>query len=455
MNGLPEIEVPQEASIGDLLHGMTSPQSESPTFKPAPGVQSVYSLEKENDITSIDFHKKKRHVIVMTEAGKPVYTRYGDEAELSPVVATLNVIVNKLRAIRGSDNLLPLRRIETNVNKTLVFSKYGLFSVVITKDKNDHDLVLSRLSDAIFHQILCSITNSFVERLEKNPSLNPGQNLESYHPVMAWTFGAGLNSYSVLFNAFMAFPLNISSRKKIKETMGLFKAEGIIFKMLVTQQNVICMENDEYSLTAEDINALFHLIHAQCRTPNVDYWIPVCLPSIAPEGYLNMYYRNLEGAMGVLLLSSSGDNIADAVQMCQKIEISLAEEKATEMIKKYSKLLPLEPKAFGFTNICQMVVYQPAKQQFHMWGLHVYSRLTPPQRVFMNQVAAMYELYLKSDGKKFAYVEKIEDYFIGAVFEQGLLIFIKQLPWFTKDDLQNAFKRVSMIVKNDLNNFFL
>ena len=113
--------------------------------------------------------------------------------------------------------------------------------------------------------------------------------------------------------------------------------------MLVTLQNVVCMDTDQFALSSEDINAIFHVIHAQCRTPNVDYWLPICLPSISAEGCLNMYYRNLEGIMGVVLLSSNAEKIADAVLMCQKIEISLGDEKSTELIRKYSKLLPLEP----------------------------------------------------------------------------------------------------------------
>ncbi len=69
---------------------------------------------------------------------------------------------------------------------------------------------------------------TFVERLEKNPSLNPGQNLEAYHQTLAWGFGAALNSFGPLFKAYMAFPLNIASRKKVKDTLQLFKAEGIM-----------------------------------------------------------------------------------------------------------------------------------------------------------------------------------------------------------------------------------
>lgn len=93
-------------------------------------------------------------------------------------------------------------------------------------------------------------------------------------------------------------------------------------KILLTPHNVICLDDTNYDLTSADINGILAVINSRCRASQVDYWLPVCLPSITSEGYLNMYYRNLAGtSMGLVLVSSSNDNVADAVMMCQKIEI--------------------------------------------------------------------------------------------------------------------------------------
>lgn len=114
----------------------------------------LFNMDKELEITLDEFNKKKRHVIVMTEAGKPVYTRYGEEAEISPIVATLSVIVNKLRNIRGDGNNLELKRIENTHGKTLIFLKYRMFLIYITKDKRDNDFLIAQLADLIFHHVM-------------------------------------------------------------------------------------------------------------------------------------------------------------------------------------------------------------------------------------------------------------------------------------------------------------
>ena len=127
----------------------TSPRKKSASLSQPP----PYNMDKESDISQEQFHSKKRHLIIITEAGKPVYSRYGDEAELSPIVATISVIVNKLRNLKGNGEQVSVRRIETNVTKTLIFHKHNLFLIYITRVISDNDFLIQQLADSIFHQV--------------------------------------------------------------------------------------------------------------------------------------------------------------------------------------------------------------------------------------------------------------------------------------------------------------
>lgn len=130
-----------------------SPATVTKAKPPAGKEVPTYNMDKEMEITLDEFQKKKRHLIVMTEVGKPVYTRWGDESEISPVVATFNVIINKLRSIRGDGSTLELKRMETNNTKTLIFLKNRLFFVYITQEKSDHPYLVERLVETVSHQV--------------------------------------------------------------------------------------------------------------------------------------------------------------------------------------------------------------------------------------------------------------------------------------------------------------
>ena len=50
-------------------------------------------LNKQMDLN--DFFKKSRHFFIMTEGGKPVYSRYGDEVENCGILATFSAMMTK------------------------------------------------------------------------------------------------------------------------------------------------------------------------------------------------------------------------------------------------------------------------------------------------------------------------------------------------------------------------
>ena len=55
--------------------------------------------------------------------------------------------------------------------------------------------------------------------------------------------------------------------------MKLFNADGVICKMLMTQHSVIAVEFDQdYKISAKEINAIFHLINSKFTYVHVDYF---------------------------------------------------------------------------------------------------------------------------------------------------------------------------------------
>ena len=45
-----------------------------------------------------EFYQIRKHYLIFTEAGKPVFTRYGDEMNLAPFFATMSAIIPKLQS---------------------------------------------------------------------------------------------------------------------------------------------------------------------------------------------------------------------------------------------------------------------------------------------------------------------------------------------------------------------
>lgn len=60
-------------------------------------VQAVVR-EKEEDVTSETWRSHKKHVFILSEAGKPIYTRYGSEEALSTTMGVMMALVSFVEA---------------------------------------------------------------------------------------------------------------------------------------------------------------------------------------------------------------------------------------------------------------------------------------------------------------------------------------------------------------------
>lgn len=74
---------------------------------------SLENKSKEEDVSSEAWRSHRKHVFVLSEAGKPIYTRYGTEEALSSTMGVMMALVsfveaekNIIRSIHAGQNIL-------------------------------------------------------------------------------------------------------------------------------------------------------------------------------------------------------------------------------------------------------------------------------------------------------------------------------------------------------------
>ena len=359
----------------------------------------IYSIDRHQSLSEADFYKKKRHFIILTESGKPVFSRYGNELDLSNVMATWSVIQHKMQNYDSNrDEIQHIQCITTNLNRSYFQKRNGLFFIIITTKKSDTASQLQAALEYVALQINTSITCCYIKTQEDNPNYDPQEKLSPYADTQSWTISASIYSLSNIFNSYMPFPLSFNKRKGITDIMKNHNESGIIYKMLVTQQNVLAIDKDMYDLTVEELNSQFHTINSKFKYTCIDYWVPVCIPSISRDGFQNLYFRWLNEDIGCLLQSGDveHDNIIKAVHTCQKIERELETKKFMEKIHEYNKVMPLNPKSLEMKDVDSIVIYNPKLKQYSLWGMKVYEKFNEEQKSFINQYAEIkrYILFL-------------------------------------------------------------
>lgn len=83
---------------------------------------SPQSRSKEEDMSSEAWRSHRKHVFVLSEAGKPIYTRYGSEEALSSNMGVMMALVsfveadkNIIRSIHAGQTITDVHLIYENV----------------------------------------------------------------------------------------------------------------------------------------------------------------------------------------------------------------------------------------------------------------------------------------------------------------------------------------------------
>jgi hypothetical protein len=119
----------------------------------------IYSLDRYENVSEKDFYKKKRQVFILTEAGKPVYSRYGNEVNLGNLTAAWSVIIYKMSNHRGpSQPPNNLHCVTTNVNRTFFLKKNSLYFIMVTTKRSDTPLQIQTVLQSLAFQIDFSLT---------------------------------------------------------------------------------------------------------------------------------------------------------------------------------------------------------------------------------------------------------------------------------------------------------
>lgn len=90
-----------------------------------------------------EFYLIKRHYLIFTEAGKPVYTRYGDEQVIAPYFASMSAIIPKIQSYfwdnekNAKDQTNRMRWLHSDSFQLAVLKKGNFFYVCMINSRED------------------------------------------------------------------------------------------------------------------------------------------------------------------------------------------------------------------------------------------------------------------------------------------------------------------------------
>ncbi|KAJ5720883.1 uncharacterized protein N7483_008817 [Penicillium malachiteum] len=239
------------------------------------------------------FKAKQKHYLILSAAGKPIWTRHGDGGLISTYVGIIQTIIS---FYEESDD--QLKSFSAGDTKFVIVTHGPLHLVAISRMMESETQLRLQL-EALYMQILSTLTLPSLSHLFSiRPSTDlkrPLQGSETLLSSLADSFTRG--SPSTLLSALECLKIRKQHRQLINNALLKTKANNLLYGLVVAGGRLVSVVRPKkHSLHPGDLQLLFNMVFEAdgVKAGGGESWIPICLPGFNSSGYLYMYVSFLD-----------------------------------------------------------------------------------------------------------------------------------------------------------------
>ncbi|KAK4105295.1 DUF254-domain-containing protein [Parathielavia hyrcaniae] len=247
-----------------------------------------------DDVRLAIWKSKMKHYMILSSAGKPIYSRHGDLSLVNSYMGVVQTIISFYEEAKN-----PLLGFTAGNARFVVAIEGPLYFVAISRLGESDSQLRSQL-EALYMQILSTLTLPTLQKIfVHRPSTDlrkPLEGTESLLSSLADCFTKG--SPSTLLGALECLRLRKSQRHAINNVFLKSRSEKLLYGLIVAGGRLVSVIRPrKHSLHPSDLQIIFNMLFESggIKAGGGESWIPLCLPAFNNRGYLYMYVSFFEG----------------------------------------------------------------------------------------------------------------------------------------------------------------
>ncbi|XP_022084897.1 protein SAND-like isoform X2 [Acanthaster planci] len=297
----------------------------------------------DEDIHSSVWRDHKKHVFILSEAGKPIYSRYGNEDKLVSLMGVMQALVSFVQ-----DGKNVLRSIVAGGRMFVFLVRQPLILVAVSRTYESQQQLLMQLT-YVYNQVLSVLTYSQLSRvLETRKNYDLRRLLAGTEKFLDNLLNLIDQDPSFLLTAVRCLPLDSATRDTIGHSIQSAKIKDLVFAILIADNQLVTLcRMKKYILHPSDLHLVFNLLNASTSFQAADSWIPICLPKFDSDGFLHAHISYLDNSKACLLLLT--------VDKMMFFELAKCKDKIVDKLKKHNCLEAINKAVAGGGYRCQEV----------------------------------------------------------------------------------------------------
>uniref|UniRef100_A0ABM5FKM0 Vacuolar fusion protein MON1 homolog n=1 Tax=Pogona vitticeps TaxID=103695 RepID=A0ABM5FKM0_9SAUR len=264
---------------------------------------SVLSGKEEEDITMEAWRMHQKHIFVLSEAGKPVYSRYGSEEALSSTMGVMMALVSFLEAEKNA-----IRSIHADGYKVVFVRRSPLVLVAVAQTRQSEQEIAQELL-YIYYQIVSLLTWTQLNRIfQQKQNYDLRRLLAGSERITDNLLELMAKDPSFLMGAARCLPMASGVRDAVSACLQHAKAKSLVFAILLSKNQLVTLvrKRDQF-LHPIDLHLLFNLISSSSSFREGEAWTPICLPKFNSSGFFHAHISYLEQDTDLCLVLISTD----------------------------------------------------------------------------------------------------------------------------------------------------
>ncbi|KQK11811.1 vacuolar fusion protein MON1 homolog isoform X2 [Brachypodium distachyon] len=260
----------------------------------------------DEDDASASWRKRKKHFFILSNSGKPIYSRYGDEHKLAGFSATLQAIVSFVE--NSADHI---KFVRAGKHQIVFLVKGPIYLVCISCTEESYEGLRGQL-ELMYGQMLLILTKSVNRCFEKNPKFDMAPLLGGTDAVFLSLIRAFSWNPATFLHAYTCLPLAQATRRAASAVLQDIADSGVLFALLMCEHKVISLVGaQKATLHPDDILLLANFILSSESFRTSESFSPICLPRYNPMAFLYAYVHFFDENTYLTLLTTRPDAFYD------------------------------------------------------------------------------------------------------------------------------------------------
>ncbi|CAD6241678.1 GSCOCG00009337001-RA-CDS [Cotesia congregata] len=398
---------------------------------------------------------QKKHIFVLSQAGKPVYSRHCPEDKLVTIMGVMQALVSFVAA--GNDTIKSVHAGDTN----FVFLIKGPLILVAVSKTLESVAQLNLQLTYVYNQILFVLTQSHLTRVyEQRRNFDLRRLLTGSERLIDHLLNFMDREPAFFLGAVKCLALAPSMRENITQTIiqTCSKIKNLVFGLLLANNQLVTLVRmKKFFIHPADLHLIQNLVASSEAFKTAEGWTPICLPKFNANGFMHGHVSYLaeDCQACLLLLTADRDVFATLSEAKQKIVEKLRRTNCLEAINESMNRVSVTTAEIGLPEMRHVLYKCRSTAQF--WSPGFQSPYCTDQEV--ERLLGLYQCLhhrLHSPTRPLKLIfQQLEKETMLAWVTSGFELYVTFEPLVTKPDAINAVSKLLKWIKKEEDRLFI